>query len=264
MRYLFTSLIVIFLACGSVSSQHALTGAWELLSTRGTDAEGAPFTIDTTSVREIKLITPTHYMLMAHDVVGDSLIFNRTYAGKVDIKGDQYIETPLMSSLQIVDGVKTMFTWRLEGDRFIQSGSVARPDGRTVKVELVFRKIKSPSWPQNPALGTWRILSSTLTTPEGKTHVEKVPEVEVMEIITPTHWMGISYRNNKFENALGGTYSLQQNRMLQLTLYAARPMHTDSHVVLELDRKGGRVNVNGTITAPKGRFTFEEVWEQME
>lgn len=94
------SLLAATLLCLSIVtsawSQHPLTGTWELISTKGVSVDCDPFVIDTASVREIKIITPTHYILIAHDVDGDSLVFNRSYTGKVFVDGDRYTENPLM------------------------------------------------------------------------------------------------------------------------------------------------------------------------
>ena len=72
--------LVAFL-CGlalSAVAQHPLVGTWNMISVKGIDADGNRFFLDTTSVKETKIITPTHYMLIAWDVESDSLIFNRT------------------------------------------------------------------------------------------------------------------------------------------------------------------------------------------
>jgi len=82
-----------------------------MVSIKGINVDGEPFFIDTTSVRETKIITATHYMLVACDVRGDSLLFNRSYAGAIKINGNHYEELPIQASVQIFDNVKTDFTW---------------------------------------------------------------------------------------------------------------------------------------------------------
>ncbi len=82
-----------------VAAQHPLVGTWEMVSIKGIDADGKKFSVDTMSVREIKIITPTHYMLIAHDVVADSLVFNRSYAGKITFDGKKFNEVPLHASV---------------------------------------------------------------------------------------------------------------------------------------------------------------------
>ncbi|HEY9490134.1 MAG TPA: hypothetical protein VIQ51_17480, partial [Chryseosolibacter sp.] len=65
-------LVVSLLTVQQATAQHPLIGTWEMISVKGLDADGAPFFMDTTLARETKIITPTHYMLIAWDVDKDS------------------------------------------------------------------------------------------------------------------------------------------------------------------------------------------------
>src|SRR5688572_33298277 len=95
----FLALFVLFSV--TLYAQHPLVGTWEMVSIKGIDANGEKFSSDTSAIREIKIITPTHYMLIAQDVEGDSLVFNRCYAGTIKIDGDRYNEMPMLSSVPI-------------------------------------------------------------------------------------------------------------------------------------------------------------------
>ena len=129
-------------------AQHALVGTWDMVSIKGINADGQEFSIDTTTVRETKIITPTHYILIAMDVRGDSLVFNRSYAGTIRLDGNKYNEMPLQASVQIFDNVKTDFTWKVEGDIFTQSGTFTRPDGKKIVLHaMVFKRANRPRTP---------------------------------------------------------------------------------------------------------------------
>lgn len=106
-------------------AQHPLEGTWEMVSIKGINADGEKFYLDTTSVRETKIITGTHYMLLARDKEGNRWTFNRCYAGTVKMDGNKYYEYPIMSSLRIFENVTTDFQWKVEKDRFIQTGTTA-------------------------------------------------------------------------------------------------------------------------------------------
>jgi len=260
--------LIFLIAFGAASAQkNPLIGTWEMVSVSGIDADGEKFYQDSTTIRETKIITPTHYMLIAHDVVSDSLVFNRSYAGTVQFKGNKYIEVPMMSSLQIVENLKTDFTWSVDGDTFIQSGHIVRPDGRKVTLEkLVFKRVKtSKAYPQNPAIGTLNYISSTYTTPEGETHVEKAPQIKVMEIITPTHWMGISYKDNKFENAMGGAYRYDNGVMYPSIDHSALTTRKPKSVELKVSADKSKVIFKGTATSWNGKTsTWEDVCERIK
>ncbi len=162
--------------------------------------------------------------------------------------------------------LKTDFRWKLDNNLFIQSGTVTRPDGRRAEIELIFRKVEtSNAYPDNPALGTWKILSSVATMPDGQTLVENAPGVQMMKIITPTHWMAISTRNGKFANAVGGTYSIRDGKLFPKRAYSAQPVEDRRHIVLDLQRQGNKLIFNGTVTTPDNKtFTRKDVAELME
>jgi hypothetical protein len=251
----------------TASGQHPLVGAWKMISIKGVGAEGEHFYYDTTSVTEIKIITPTHYMLIAHDVSGDSLVFNRAYVGKIRIQDDSYLEIPLYSSLPIFENVKSNFTWRIDGDKFIQAGTFTRPDGKTVTLhELVFLKIKTPhSYPDNPAIGTWNQLSSAYTDYEGNKYTHTQDTKKRLHIITSTHWMRFNMQNEKFESAMVGIYTITNGKTYPLLQYASFPFNESPKVVMTEQLKNGKLFVSGVMTSGDNKqFVWNDVFEQID
>lgn len=262
-------LLLIFFAFlpSLISAQHALVGTWEMVSIKGFNADGEPFYFDTTRVREIKIITPTHYMLIAYDVADDSLIFNRTYAGKVAFDGTQYIETPLQSSEPIFDNVRADYTWRVDGDQFVQSGTVVRPDGKKVILEaLIFKRVKTAnSFTDNPAIGTWNQLSSTYTDFLGNTAMHTKDDATRLHIITPTHWMRISHRKKKFEHVMAGTYTMKDGIAFPVIEYGTANIPADQKIEMSERVEGDRLLVKGRIVRRDGKqFTWEDVFEKVK
>jgi hypothetical protein len=187
------SLLILLWSTLPVFAQHPLEGTWEMVSISGKNADGENFYLDSSTVRETKIITPTHYMLNARDKVNNAWIFNRCYAGTTKMDAHNYFESPLLSSLRIFENVTTDFTWKIEGDRFIQSGTITRPDGKKIILdEFIFRRSpeKNNGLSKN-YVGTWKL---TGTSEEG------------MLIITPTHWMTIIKNGEKLIEASGGTF----------------------------------------------------------
>jgi hypothetical protein len=226
----------------SIFGQHPLVGTWQMISLKGTNADGEKFSLDTTNVREIKIITPTHYILIAHTVDGDSLIFNRSYAGTVKLDGSRYIETPLVSSLPLFENVKQNFTWKLEGDLFTQAGTFTRPDGKTIILdELVFRKITSAMTHDNsPAIGFWEqiVLQDDQHQQSANHEISKS-----FQIVTPTQWMLISQREGKFKDVMGGTYSIKNNIIYPQINYASFPL-IGNNMKLSEKIENGRLLIN--------------------
>ena len=246
-----------------LAAQHPLVGTWEMISGRGISAEGKKFAFDTTTRREVKIITPTHYMLIAQDVRGDSLIFNRSYAGEVKLDGNKYHEAPLLASVEIFQDVETDFTWKLEGDIFIQSGSIRRPDGKKVVLEaLQFRRVKpAVANSSNHVVGTWSQQPSQASGEPSAGSQAKAGTVR-LQFITPTHWMQISRAGEKFEYAVGGTYTVHDKAMSMKTDYTS--VEAPGKIDLRQSVNGQKLSIQGTLTRPDGNTTtWNDVFEKL-
>jgi hypothetical protein len=179
-----------------LQGQHPLVGTWEMISISGINADGQNFFLDTSTVKETKIITPSHYILIARDKENGSWLFNRCYVGLAKIDGNQYFETPLLSSLRIFENVATDFRWKVERDLFIQSGTITRPDGKQIILkEFIFRRINNVNVKGKSSFtGTWQLIDEN-----GR---------KGFLIITPTHWMGILNIRDQFEKAFGGHHKI--------------------------------------------------------
>lgn len=246
-------------------AQNPLVGTWEMISIKGVNAAGERFFHDTSTIREIKIITPTHYMLIAHDVEGDSLVFNRCYAGTIQLDGAKYNEIPMLSSVQIFADVKTEYTWKVTGDRFIQSGTLIRPDGKKIILdELIFQRVKTKhAYPENPTNGAWKLLTSNYTTADGTHHSDTSDQVTCLQLITPTHWMYVSARDKKFEHAMGGAYSVQGGNYYLSLDYASFPKNLWGKTEAKQTVEGNKLRIMGISIFPDGKkFTWEDVFER--
>lgn len=265
---IFSPLLSLFLVvCFATKAQHPLVGTWEMVSIKGINAAGEKFSDDTSNIREVKIISPTHYMLIAHDVEGDSLVFNRCYAGTVQFDNAKYNETPLLSSVPIFQNVKTDFTWKVEGDKFIQAGTLVRPDGKKIILEeLVFKRVKTThSYPDSPSNGTWKLLSSNYTTAEGSTRKDTNEHVDALQIITPTHWMYISTRDKKFEHTMGGSYSKQGDKYFLNMDFASFPDKLWGKTEMTETLQGNILRINGVSIFQDGKkFTWTDVFERVK
>ena len=249
-------------------AQHPLVGTWEMVSIKGTDFDGKQFSSNTSMGRETKIITPTHYMLIAHDVKGDSLVFNRSHAGTVLFDENKFIETPTVASWEDFKSVGNTFNWKVEGDKFIQSGTITRADGKTATLEeLVFQRAKvKNAYPKNPSNGTWDQLSSSYTTLEGKKESHTRETATRFQITTPTHWMRISHRNNKFESAMGGTYSMKGGKQYPVLELASYPVDPTQEGKFEIAQRveGDKLYVSGTWMSQDGKkFTWDDVFQKV-
>lgn len=244
------SAVLIFLSANA--QNHPLVGTWEMVSIEGINADGKAFKLDTTDVRETKIITPTHYMLIAMDVRKDSLVFNRSYAGEVKMNGNRYLENPLVASVQIFNNVKSDFTWKVEGDFFTQSGSFTRPDGKKIILHsLKFRRVTSTTvYPANPCIGAW--------TKRVNTSNAKGSGDSGFLLVTPSHWMEISHVNGKFDYATGGTYIQTNGKSTLYTNIGIPPNGSKAHLTSRLS--GNNLLIKRASPNPGDR---EDVYERI-
>lgn len=218
--------VYLFVLSGYIAAaQHPLIGTWEMVSIEGVNADGEKFKLDSTTISEAKIITPTHYILIAMDKEDGKWTFNRSYFGSVKIDGGKYFEVPMMSSESIYENVKTDFDWQITGNKFIQSGFITRPDGKTIILDkFLFRRSEIPPLSNQKFVGTWQAEHAG---------------VKSFFILTPTHWMVIEKQNQKFSKALGGVYNVKGNLAELSVLYGTE---NDKSMTVEL--KGQHITFN--------------------
>ncbi|MGC3943039.1 MAG: hypothetical protein QM762_00640 [Chryseolinea sp.] len=267
MKKIISVLFLSLSVCLCSFAQHPLYGTWKMISIKGISAEGEKFAADTSTIRELKVITPTHYMLIAEDVENDSLVFNRCYFGTIKIDGDNYNEMPILSSNTIFTNVKTDFKWKVIGDKFIQSGTIIRPDGKKVVLEeLVFQRVKSAhSYPKNATNGTWRLLSSSYVGTDGKQRTDTDDTVTCYQLLTPTHWMYVSSRANKFERAMGGPYTMKGDKYALDLDVASFPKNFWGETEVTQKLTGNKVRSTGISKFDDGKkFTWDDSFEKVK
>lgn len=247
-------------------AQHPLVGTWEMISMKGTGYDGKAFFADTTTLREIKIITPTHYMLIVHNIKNDSLVFNRSHAGTVRFEGNQYIECQRTVSWADLKPVDLRFDWKVEGDKYIQSGTLTRADGKTATLEeLIFHRVKTiHSYHDNSSNGTWDQLSSSFTFPDGTQGSHTRETATRFQIITPTHWGRISHRNNKFESAVAGTYSMEGDQINPVMEVASFPINSNLKGMWLHRVEGDKLYVSGQVVYENGKKqTWDDVFQKV-
>jgi hypothetical protein len=124
-------------------------------------------------------------------------------------------------------------------------------DGRIIPIDEVWQKVTDAKTNTGfPAIGTWDRLSYTTTGADGKKRSYTKPAATCFEIITPSHWMRLSYRNNKFERASGGTYTVQGDKVYPKVDFASSQIN-----------KNEKIEVTVVVSGPGGKkvATVEEV-----
>lgn len=202
-------ILLLFFACYTLPlfAQHPLIGAWEHQA-------------DT--FQSLKIITPTHWMVIAERTTGNNNEFMRAHGGTYQLEGNHYIENIEIASWENYGKEKTEFTVSPKGDAFDQSGILMFPDGEMVAINERWHKV-SPSVSieaADPSVGTWKMLSASETNAKGKKKTLREQEVF---ILTPSHWMFITEdaKTKKFKRAAAGTYTKQGNKYIPQVQFAS-------------------------------------------
>jgi hypothetical protein len=241
-----------FLSALPLLGQNPLVGTWE----RVTD-----------SVRSVKIITPSHWIVFIEAFQGDSSTFEMAHGGTYTLTGNKYIEHITVASWADPGKAKTDFTFYEAADNtFLQKGTVTLGNGTVIPIDEVWQKVTDAKMnPHFPAIGTWNRLSYATVAADGKKKTYTNATATCFEIITPSHWMRISHRNNKFERVSGGSYTTAGNKAFPKVEYASSPINKNEKIETTQKVTGDKRYSRVLISGPDGkRITIvEEVLQQV-
>lgn len=248
LRIYFAFLLLLFTL--PLFGQNPLLGTWQ----RQTD-----------STWSTKIITPSHWMVFTENIAGEKRQFAHAQGGTYTQDGKNYIERFTVASWDITDREVTGFTFKVEGNTFYQEGIFIMGNASIIPINEEWHKVTTaPSHPDNPAIGTWNRLSVSVTrdegTPESATH-ETAP---CFELITPTHWIRLSRRDGKFESVMGGSYTMEGQKVYPKTEFASFPIPQEEKMGITQKILFDRRYTSGMITGPDGKriSAFEEVFQR--
>ena len=243
-----TAITALHSAAQTPKKDPALVGAWQET---------------TDSLHEIKLISPTHVFFFIRNVVTDSFV--HAGAGTYTIADDQYTENLKYGSFD-VKGFKGTYNYSVQNNQFKQQGTLEIADGTRYPINHTFTRIEGAKQNPGPHVGTWNQLSSTFLNDDGSkgshtnaTHIR-------YQIITPTHWMRLSLANGSFENAFGGTYTLNGNTGVFKIEFASHSFLLGATVELTQRMEGNKLTWKGPVKDAQGKQVndIEDVFERVE
>ena len=124
MKYaLYTSMLVFtlisFTSASAQATKHNLIGSWRLIFSKGKSASDS-FSVDSANRYQVKVLTPTRFVLTAYSPKGDTLL--GTFEGPITVVGNTYTETIEKSSAKSMLGLTYKYKsaingniWRIEG-----------------------------------------------------------------------------------------------------------------------------------------------------
>jgi hypothetical protein len=161
----------------------------------------------TDALREIKLITPTHFSFIVFDAKADTFMY--AGIGTYTLEKGKYVENLQVANFKTAS-TRIPFDYRVEGDKFHQQGSLTMADGTKEDIKHTFSRVNLPAQ-QSEAIGTWNRISAMVTDSAGKRVMDETLQEDTKEFmtITPTHWYSMKYNatTKKMIEALVFTYT---------------------------------------------------------
>ena len=118
---------------------------------------------------------------------------------------------------------------------------------------------------KNSIVGTWNQLSAEFTLFDGTKGSHTKETTTRVDMYNATHWMRIAHRDGKFENAGGGTYISQNNKVKLTVLYSSDPGNIGRTFDFVYRIEGNKLYSDGTSTNSDGQtMTWHDIYEKAE
>ena len=118
---------------------------------------------------------------------------------------------------------------------------------------------------KNSLVGTWNQLSSEYTLFDGTKGSHTKETATRVDMFNATHWMRIAHRDGKFEDAMGGTYTVQNNKLKVTVLYSSNPSSVGTSFEIAYRIDGNKLYSDGTVMNSNGQTaTWHDIAEKVE
>jgi hypothetical protein len=220
------------------------------------------WTSEEDTLKEIKILTPTHYSFVVMDTKNNKLAY--TGYGSYTVQNGKYTESGEYANVGMDKSKKLEFDYKVEGDKFHQIGSVTFADGKVMPIKHTFTKVKTPAQ-NNPAhVGTWNQLTSSGVNAKG----EKWSHTSATNIrymtISPTHYIIIRKDNNQLKDVLAGSYKMQGNKFVPNWEYTSDPVPDDIKLEVVQRIEAGKLIWDGKMIDKEGTHTWHDVYEKVD
>ncbi|CAN5192650.1 hypothetical protein BH23BAC1_BH23BAC1_38940 [soil metagenome] len=121
--------------------ENPLIGAWTLVSSNNTNPEGEYVIFDKSNTRQIKILTPDHFMFITERIENGEKKFASAAGGRYELDGRTYIEYIDYASWEDVRDAKAEFTWRIDNDRWYHTGLIYVSHGENILIEEVWERV---------------------------------------------------------------------------------------------------------------------------
>jgi hypothetical protein len=138
-KYVLAFLLSIYIF--PLTAQTSMVGTWELVSQKMVNPDGTQEVYDRSSIKSYKVITPTHFMVIAEKPHKNGVRFNYATGGTYTLVGNKYIESLEIASREDYSTNLTNFIVRVEGNKLYQKGSVTTKKGEKYLFDEIWQKV---------------------------------------------------------------------------------------------------------------------------
>lgn len=116
-------------------------GTWQMVSYKSTSENGKQEITDNTKMKLMRVITPTHWMQIGESLQGGKSSFAYAVGGTHSLKNGKVIVKSEIGTVPYHSNERTELTYKVEGDKIIQTGTHYEADGSKRSFSDVFQRV---------------------------------------------------------------------------------------------------------------------------
>jgi hypothetical protein len=108
-------------------------GTWHMISQKVTDPKGKTTKTDMETIKQVKILSPTHWMFISENIKDGKKSFKGANGGSYSLNGTRYVEL-----LENAEDVQTDYTLEVKGNKMFMVGSLTTPEGEKIVYDEVY------------------------------------------------------------------------------------------------------------------------------
>lgn len=108
-------------------------GTWHMVTQKVTDPKGKTTKTDMNTIKQVKIITPTHWMFISENIKDGKKSFKGANGGSYSLSGTRYVEF-----LENAEDIQTDYKLEVKGNKLFMVGSLTTPEGEKYIYDEVY------------------------------------------------------------------------------------------------------------------------------
>jgi hypothetical protein len=110
-------------------------GTWHMISQKVTNPKRKTTKTDMSKLKQVKIISPTHWMFIAENIEDGKKKFKSALGGSYTLNGTKYVE-----AIENNEYIQTDYTLRVKGNKLYMEGSLITPEGEKYILDEVYQR----------------------------------------------------------------------------------------------------------------------------